>query len=56
MAYYVKKGADKEKQKKQELEKEKKKTPREKSMYYQILGCVIVLVVVLIIGAIRGWS
>lgn len=52
MAYYVKKGS--EKQKKTEGDGKKKQVPREKAFFYQIVGCVIVMVVVAIIGVVKS--
>lgn len=48
MAYYIKKDRNKNKT------ESPKKASKEMKSFYQILGCIIVLVIFLIIWAVRG--
>lgn len=50
MAYYMKKDRDKN----TEDPAKKPKASREMKSFYQILGCILVLIVFLIIWAVRG--
>lgn len=48
MAYYIKKDRNKNKP------EPSKKASKEMKSFYQILGCIIVLVIFMIIWAVRG--